>query len=34
MDRTYINTTESTAVKFPSKFYDRQLLESAKTRLV
>ena len=34
MDRTYINTTNSTAVKFPSKFYDRQLLESAKTRLV
>lgn len=34
MDRTYTNTTNSTAVKFPSKFYDRQLLESAKTRLV
>ncbi|MBO4879792.1 MAG: N4-gp56 family major capsid protein [Clostridia bacterium] len=34
MDRTYINTTDSTTVKFPSKYYDRQLLESAKTRLV
>ena len=34
ISRTYINTTASTAVKFPSKFYDRQLLESAKTRLV
>lgn len=34
MDRTYMNTTSSAAVKFPSKFYDRQLLESAKTRLV
>ncbi len=28
------NTTNSTNFRFPSKFYDRQLLESAKTRLV
>lgn len=33
-DNTYINTTASDAVKFPSKYYSRQLLESAKTRLV
>lgn len=29
-----MNTTANTGMKFPSKFYDRQLLESAKTRLV
>ena len=34
MSNSIINTTASGSVKFPSKFYDRQLLESAKTRLV
>lgn len=36
MANTIINTTVSTAssAKFPSKYYDRQLLESAKTRFV
>ena len=27
-DNTYINTTASDAVKFPSKYYSRQLLEA------
>lgn len=36
MSNSIINTTVSTAssAKFPSKYYDRQLLESAKTRFV
>ena len=36
MNKTTINTTATAAVnaKFPAKYYDRQLLESAKTRFV
>mgnify|MGYP003549297580 FL=1 len=36
MPNTNINTTINTTgnTKFPSKYYDRQLLESAKTRFV